>query len=98
MNPRIRIGNQTAISCAENLEPFRFALRHGFDAFEWFADKKIYADGTTAGWDEADMDETARAWIRAKGTAHDVLFTVHAPWQANPLQADGPSLLMRSID
>jgi sugar phosphate isomerase/epimerase len=27
-----------------------------------------------------------------------MLFTVHAPWQANPLHADGTPLLMRSID
>lgn len=98
MTQRIRIGNQTAISCADPLEPFRFALRHGFDAFEWFADKKQNADGSTAGWDEADMDAAARIHIRDAGTTHDVRFTVHAPWQANPLHADGIPLLIRSID
>jgi sugar phosphate isomerase/epimerase len=95
---RIRIGNQTAISCADPLEPFRFALRHGFDAFEWFADKKQNADGSMAGWDEADMDAAARARIRDTGMTEDVRFTVHAPWQANPLHADGIPLLIRSID
>src|SRR3954447_13466870 len=98
MSPRIRIDNQTAISCAERLEPFEFALRHGFGAFEWFADKKVHDDGGVAGWDESDMDDATRAWIRASGESHDVLMTVHAPWQANPLHADGPPLLMRSID
>jgi sugar phosphate isomerase/epimerase len=96
--PRIRIGNQTAISCADTLEPFRFAIRNGFDAFEWFADKKIHADGSVAGWDEADMDAAARADIRETGTARDIYFTVHAPWQANPLHADGIPLLIRSVD
>ena len=96
--PRIRIGNQTAISCADPLEPFHFALQNGFDAFEWFADKKEHDDGSVAGWDEADMDADARHWIRDTGTAHNVLFTVHAPWQANPLHADGIPLLIRSID
>ncbi len=96
--PRIRIGNQTAISCADPLEPFHFALRHGFDAFEWFADKKEKDDGRIAGWDETDIDADARAGIREAGAAHDVLFTVHAPWQANPLDADGIPLLLRSID
>jgi sugar phosphate isomerase/epimerase len=95
---RIRIGNQTAISCADSLEPFRFALRHGFDAFEWFADKKHNADGSVAGWDEDDMDAAARTRIREAGAAHDIRFTVHAPWQANPLHADGLPLLIRSTD
>jgi sugar phosphate isomerase/epimerase len=95
---RIRIGNQTAISCTDRMEPFEFALRHCFDAFEWFADKKVRADGTTAGWDEPDMDGTTRAWIRDTGKAHGMLFTVHAPWQANPLHAAGVELLLRSLD
>jgi sugar phosphate isomerase/epimerase len=98
MTPRIRIGNQTAISCADPLEPFHFALEHGFDAFEWFADKKEYADGSSAGWNESDIDSAVRAEIRPLGAARDVLFTVHAPWQANPLHADGIPLLLRSID
>jgi sugar phosphate isomerase/epimerase len=96
--PRIRIGNQTAISCADTLEPFRFALRHGFDAFEWFADKKIHEDGSVAGWDEADIDAATRSEIRELGAAHHVLFSVHAPWQANPLHTDGIPLLIRSIE
>lgn len=98
MTPRIRIGNQTAISCSDPLEPFHFALQHGFDAFEWFADKKSSDDGTVAGWDESDMDADRRAWIRDRGAVHDVLFTVHAPWQANPLNTGGIPLLIRSLD
>jgi sugar phosphate isomerase/epimerase len=98
MNQSIRIGNQTAISCADRLEPFTFALDQGFDAFEWFADKKVYADGSSAGWDEDDMDPVTRAWIRDTGKAHDVRFTVHAPWQANPLHPGGVDLLFRSLN
>lgn len=98
MNPHIRIGNQTSISCAEPLQPFLFAVENGFDAFEWFADKKENADGTSAGWDESDMDAETRRWIRDHGAAHDVLFTVHAPWQANPLDTNAIPLLIRSID
>jgi sugar phosphate isomerase/epimerase len=94
----IRIGNQTAISCADPLEPFHFALLHRFDAFEWFADKRVNADGRVAGWDEADMDADQRDWIRQTGATHNMLFTVHAPWQANPLHADGVPLLIRSIE
>lgn len=96
--PRIRIGNQTAISCADPLEPFHFAVQHGFDAFEWFADKKEHDDGTASGWEEPDLDAQARTSIRETGVAHNVRFTVHAPWQANPLHADGIPLLIRSID
>jgi sugar phosphate isomerase/epimerase len=98
MTRRIRIGNQTAISSADCMEPFDYALRQGFDAFEWFADKKVNADGTVAGWDESDMNAAARAWIRETGEARDVLFTVHAPWQANPLEPGGVALLLRSVD
>jgi hypothetical protein len=36
---RIRLGNQTSFS-APPLVPFRFACEHGFEAFEWFPDKK----------------------------------------------------------
>lgn len=98
MIPRIRIGNQTAISCIDPLEPFRFALRYRFDAFEWFADKKENADGSISGWDESDVSAAARRRIRDAGTSHDVSFSVHAPWQANPLHSDGIPLLIRSID
>ena len=97
MTPPIRIGNQTAWACADRMEPFAFALRHGFGAFEWFADKKE-GPGGVAGWDESDMDEDTRSWIRATGKAHDVRFTVHAPWQANPLHPEGVALLLRSVD
>lgn len=98
MTPRIRIGNQTAISCSDPLEPFLFAVQNGFDAFEWFADRKEQEDGSIAGWDESDMDADIRRWMKDTGAAHEVLFTVHAPWQANPLDTDGNSLLIRSID
>ncbi len=98
MSRAIRIGNQTAISCGERMRPFEFALGHGFAAFEWFADKRWNADGSIDGWDEGDMDASARAWIRDIGKAHDVFFSVHAPWQANPLHPDGTPLLKRSVD
>ncbi len=98
MSQRIRIGNQTALACAESLEPFTFALRHGFDAFEWFADKKVEPDGRAAGWDESDMDPATRAWICDRGRESDVLFTVHAPWQANPLHPEGIERLLISLE
>jgi sugar phosphate isomerase/epimerase len=97
MIPAIRIGNQTAIS-AGRMVPFEFALRHGFDAFEWFPDKKVNPGGGAVGWDEPDMDRATRAWIRDAGKARGISFTVHAPWQANPLHPGGVALLIRSVD
>ena len=98
MNPRIRIGNQSAFSASTVLEPLEFALEHGFDVFEWFADKKVNEDGTAHGWDESDMDADQRVSIRRLGKEKDILFTVHAPWQANPLWPEAKDLLRRSVD
>src|SRR5271166_1789432 len=53
----IRIGNQTSSQVPARL-PFDFALRNGFDAFEWFSDKG------RAGWCEADMDAEMRRELR----------------------------------
>ncbi len=96
MVPRIRIGNQTSIVCPDPLEPFHFALDHGFDAFEWFEDRKEIS-GHRVGWDESDMGAETRARLSEIGMERDVLFTVHAPWQANPLYPEGIDALMRSI-
>jgi sugar phosphate isomerase/epimerase len=98
LTARIRIGNQTASVCADRMTPFAFAVEHGFDAFEWFADKKFAADGSTSGWEEDDIDAATRAWIAQTGRERDVLFTVHAPWQANPLHPGGVERLLRSLD
>lgn len=98
MNSRIRIGNQSAFSASTAVEPLEFALEHGFDVFEWFADKKVSEDGTAHGWDESDMDVDQRTSIRRLGEEKDVLFTVHAPWQANPLWPEAKDLLRRSLD
>jgi sugar phosphate isomerase/epimerase len=98
MTSPIRIGNQTAVSAANALEPFLFALRQGFTAFEWFADKKRNRDGSTYGWDEADVGAAVRFAVRRTGRTRDVRFTVHAPWQANPLHPEGAEALARSID
>jgi sugar phosphate isomerase/epimerase len=43
------------------------------------------------------MTPVHRQWIRDTGKAHDIRFTVHAPWQANPLHADALPFLARSI-
>lgn len=98
MRDKIVIGNQTAFSAASIMEPLEFAVAHGFGAFEWFADKKIGDDGTPHGWDETDMDGEQRHNIRTIGAEHHIRYTVHAPWQANPLYPEGETLLKRSLD
>jgi len=63
MIPRLRIGNQTAIACAERMEPFEFALRHGFGAFEAPARAgdvhSIFDDVATCALDDAGGDRPA---------------------------------------
>ncbi len=98
MTNRIRIGNQTAFSAAESLAPLEFAVAQGFDSFEWFSDKKYYDDGTSRGWGFSDMGPDERARIARIGKEHDILYTVHVPWQANPLHEEGLPLLMESVD
>jgi phosphoglucan,water dikinase len=88
-----RIGIQTAFSAAEPLQPFYFALRHGFEAFEWFADKKPHG-----GWHFDDMDGAARRQLRRRGERAGIAFTVHAPWDSSPLSAEGRRSIIRSID
>jgi phosphoglucan,water dikinase len=75
----IYIGNQTACWAATPMEPFEYAIASGFDAFEWFPDKK-----PGAGWDESDLGETQRKGIREAAAAHGIRLSVHAHWQANP--------------
>ena len=98
MTDQIVIGNQTAFSAARTLEPLEFAVEHGFRAFEWFADKKMGNNGSPAGWDETDMDEGQRLAIRKIGEDHHIRYSVHAPWQANPLYPEAEGLLKRSLD
>jgi len=94
----IHIGNQSAQSAQNLWAPFDYAISNGFDAFEWFSDKKFHADGSSNGWDENDLDNTARGHIRYRAQQAGMKLSVHAPWQANPLQLDGNALLMRSVD
>ena len=61
--PRIRIGNQTSCQVPSRV-PYEFALRHGFDAFEWFSDRGRF------GWCEADMDAGERRALRGDAARH----------------------------
>jgi sugar phosphate isomerase/epimerase len=89
---RIRIGNQTSIHAEGVMLPFDFALRNGFDAFEWFSDKG------RQGWCEPDMDATTRRRLRQTGVEHDIRYTVHAPHWAATFNADGSAAIRQSIE
>ena len=88
---RIRVGNQTSKE-VPYAEPFEFALRHGFDAFEWFSDRG------RGGWCEHDMDADARLRLRERCTKADLLCSVHAAYAADPTTAEGEAAIRRSID
>jgi sugar phosphate isomerase/epimerase len=77
----IRVGNQSAFSAHPLTAPFDFALAHGFDAFEWFPDKR--ADGS--GWVAADLGAAERHEIRARARDAGLSLSVHAPVHADPL-------------
>jgi len=94
LKERIRIGNQTAFSAHNITEPFRYAVTHGFDAFEWFPDKKE----SGAGWAEDDMGKRTRSLIKKIAFDHDMALSVHAPWQANPLEEKGLETLFSHVE
>ena len=91
---QIRIGNQTAFSASSIIEPFRYAVVNGFDAFEWFPDKKESGEG----WTEDDIKKNARTLIRRIAAHHDITLSVHASWQANPLKPGAREVLARQIE
>ncbi|MDR4505432.1 MAG: TIM barrel protein [Candidatus Scalindua sp.] len=91
---QIRIGNQTSFSAQRPLLPFEFALEKGFDAFEWFPDKKEWG----AGWDTDDINGEMRQHINRKATNNDIALSVHAPWYFNPLEHRNPALLFKEIE
>jgi sugar phosphate isomerase/epimerase len=92
--PRIRIGNQTAFSAETPIQPFVYAVRNGFDAFEWFPDK----NEAGAGWEEKDLDPGARQLIRRTARDHDIRLSLHPPWWVNPLQPGHFQRILKSLD
>ena len=91
---RIRIGNQSAFSALIPTQPFEYAVENGFDAFEWFPDKKE----SGAGWEESDLDAEIRRHIKNTAQEHDICLSVHAPWQSNPLRPEVLELLFKDIE
>lgn len=92
------IGNQSAFFTPDPEEPFAFALANGFDAFEWFDDKKLHPDGIGTGWTPADTSDARRAELRTFAAKANFRFSVHAPWQANPLKPGGIEAIHDSME
>jgi sugar phosphate isomerase/epimerase len=88
---RIRIGNQTNCHVPARL-PYDFALRQRFDAFEWFSDRGRH------GWHEDAFSRAEREQLRETARRQDLLFSVHAPYHANPTDPAGASAIFRSIE
>jgi hypothetical protein len=78
----IRIGNQTSFASASMLDPFEFAVANGFTAFEFFPNRGFSG---YQGWDERELNEETRRYIRHTASGKDVELTVHAPLEINPL-------------
>ncbi len=91
---RIRIGNQTAFSALTLIQPFEYALENGFDAFEWFPDKKESGEG----WEESDLDAETRRYIKNVSLEHDIRLSVHTPWEVNPLQPKAWERLLEDLE
>ena len=87
---RIRIGNQTSCHVPARV-PYEFALRQGFDAFEWFSDKGSFS------WCERDMGPQERAQLRQESQTKGLLFSVHAPHDADPVSSLGAEAIRQSI-
>lgn len=93
-SPAIKIGNQTAFSASLPTVPFDFALSSGFDAFEWFPDRRPSGEG----WDESDIDAVTAVYIADSTKARNIRASVHAPWHANPGSAEGLSAIINDMD
>lgn len=88
----ILIGNQTACWAATPWQPFEYAVASGFNAFEWFPDKK-----PQGGWDDTDLGGALRRQIRELAQSRGIRLSVHARWQANPLQTESMGLFERDL-
>jgi sugar phosphate isomerase/epimerase len=89
----IRIGNQTSFSVRPVTRPFEYAVAQGFDAFEWFPDKKE----SGGGWTEDDLTKEIRTMVRETARDHDIRLSVHAPWQVNPFRREAGEYLLQDL-
>ncbi len=90
----VRIGNQTAFSASTITEPFEYAVANGFDAFEWFPDKKESGEG----WTEDDITKQERALIEETARVSDISLSVHVPWDVNPVRPETHGIVLKNIE
>ena len=91
---KIKIGNQSAFSARTPLQPFEYAVANGFDAFEWFPDKK----DSGSGWDEKDLDIETRSYIKDTAKKHNITLSVHASLQGNPPGEKSSEILFGNVE
>ncbi|MGA1874856.1 MAG: sugar phosphate isomerase/epimerase family protein [bacterium] len=89
----IRIGNQTSFAVLPITRPFKYAVARGFDAFEWFPDRRESGEG----WTEDDLTSQMRILIRKTARDHDIRLSVHAPWQVNPFRRQAGEYLQKTL-
>jgi sugar phosphate isomerase/epimerase len=90
---RFFIGNQTAFF-APLTDPFAFADRHGFEAFEFFPDR----GPTGRGWSADDVTPEQRRYFRTVAEARGIRLSVHAALEAGLLAESAGGNLARDID
>lgn len=90
---RFSIGNQTAWFARSITEPFEYAVSNGFDAFEWFPDRKE----TGEGWSEDELPEETRVYIKDTAAASGIRLSVHVPWRWNPFVQGSGGEMERAI-
>ncbi len=89
----LHIGNQSAFTAWPLTAPFAFACDHGFDAFEWFPDKR--SDGT--GWASLDFLAPDREIAFKNGRARQMAISLHASIAATPMSEVGRQILQQDI-
>ncbi len=89
----LHVGNQSAFTAWPLTAPFHFAVVHGFDAFEWFPDKK--SDGT--GWAAPEFPIPEREFAFKTGRSRGMAISLHASTASTPLNATGRELLQQDI-
>ena len=83
MKNQIKIGNQTACSTKNILDPFDTAVELSFMAFEWFPDKK-----QDYGWDEFDLDDTTIEKAKTISKKNVIEFSIHMNNKTNVFKKD----------
>ncbi len=91
---QVRIGSQSSFSAHPLLQPFEYAVAHGFDAFEWLPDKKESGEG----WTEEDMSKETRVVVRETARARDIDLSVHASLQTNAGKQGAGGLFEKSVE